>query len=473
MNTEILRLENIVKSKGGVNTLNRLNMHLYSGEIMGVLSRSSVEKESLINILLGEEQPDHGRLYLEEQLLEAAKFQSNVKTRAFLVGKKSKLCHYISVAENVFLIRGETKKYIISETTINRQTLELFKGFDFVLDPQKDAKDLTPFERCVVEIIKSVAMNRRESKIIILDGLSDYLNLNEMKKINSVLNYIKSIGNTILYMDNDPDVLMEMSDRLLVLRDGKSARVFRRNTFSKKDLMAVFHGESNEYIPRGDELFNKLKDAPVVLCFLNVSTKKIDNLSVDINKGEIVSFFDQLGRCEEDIIELIMGRQKPESGEILYLGKAYNPWKQKPLSQGIGFICEDDLEKTMFTSWSVIENLSFLAINKYKSKFFSQERFFNSIYKEYHSRIGDGILSPTLRNVDTQTLYKILYYKWHLFSPKLLVCVRPFAGLDLSLRRKVSMMIDEIASKGAAVIVVSSNINEAYALGSRVIILQS
>ena len=469
MHKEILRLENIIKSTGGVNTLNRFNMHLYSGEIIGVFSRSSAEKEGLISILLGIEKPDHGRLYLDEQLLEAAKFQSITKSRAFVINKKSKVCYHLSIAENVFLIRGGFSKYFIRGKTLNRQTIELLKNFDFVLEPQKDAKNLAPLERCIVEIIKSVAINRKESKIIILDDLSNYLNLAEMEKINSVIAHITSSGNSVLYMDNDPDILMKVSDRVLVLRDGKNRRVFRRNTFTKKDLMAVYYGESNEYMSTGDEPYVKTDNAQHIFSFRGVSTKKIENLTVDINKGEILSFFDQRGRGEEDIIEMIMGRQKPDTGDILYLGKPYNPRKQKPLSQGIGFICEDDLETTMFKSWSVIENLSFLAINKYRSRIFSQQRLYDSILREYHSRFGDSILSPTLRNVDTQTLYKILYYKWHLFSPKLLVCVRPFAGLDLSLRRSVSLMINELTAKGTAVIIVSSNANEAYALGSRVI----
>ncbi|MDR0570934.1 MAG: hypothetical protein LBG71_06930 [Clostridiales Family XIII bacterium] len=470
MRAEILRMDNVYKAVDGANALDGFCMNVFKGEILGLLSWSAAEKESLVNVLNGKDGIDNGRLYFYDAPVEGGRYVQPAAGRVFVVDGKNRLCRNITVAENIFIIRDQCKQYFIKNKVILRQTEELFKRFGLDVDPGKDACELEPLERCMVELVKAFAIRRKSSKLIILNEPSNYLNIREIQQINEIIRAIKDAGNSVVYIDNDLDLLMSTAERIMVMRDGKNARTFRRESFDKDRIMTVLLGG---YAPVGteDEPLARVRDSDEVIRFERVTSRRIKALSIMVKRGEIVSFLDPLGRAEDDIVNLLTGAAAPTSGEIYFKGETFKPQKTDFFKEGIGLMQEGALETSVFRRWSVLENLAFMSINKYSGRMMGIRRFYKSIIQEYYLKFGENIFAKSLRKADAVTMYKTLYYRWHLFAPKLLICVRPFAGLDLALRRLVTDMIREIADKGVAVIIVSSSINEAHALGDRVALL--
>lgn len=462
MKEELIRLEKIVKQSNDTLLLDDFNLNIFKGEILGLFSLNTVGKSSLLEILSSNLKFDSGRLYFNDVLMENG-FSGDYSNKVRTIENKIKLSPNLTVAENIFVIRKKFEKYIISKKILYEQSAILFENLGIDIDPKKMAGELTTFESCIVEIVKVYALG---TKLIILCDLSNYLSAFDLDKLNKLLLNLLEKGVSFLYVDNDFNVLFKMANRIVVMGDGKNLRTLNKNQFQGENVMNILLGENFDM---NHNQIQKIEDE-VVLEFKNLSSNHLDNINIKFLKGEIVSILDVTGKYYEEIINVLTGT-KHKNGEIIFLNEPYSALNQKgAILKGIGFIYENLSRNMLFKDLSVLENLIFMM--SYKAGGLSlKQRAKKSLLNEYHDKIGDDIYAEQLDKINSETECKIVYYRWLLYSPKLLVCVKPFSGQDVSLRKLILNLINEISLKGISVIVLSSNITESYILGNRIVLI--
>ncbi|MDR2902961.1 MAG: ATP-binding cassette domain-containing protein [Clostridiales bacterium] len=463
MREELLRIENITKATKEITVLSNFRLNIFKSEVLGLFSLNDLGKSGLINILCGEIKADSGRIYFDEVLFEPEEYCAQNQNDVFIIDNRNRLSVNLTVADNIFVIRSGLKKYVINNKSIFRQTTALFEAFGLLIAPEKDAGDLTLFERCAVELLKAYGLG---AKLIILDDLSSSLSTVDLRRFNGLVQQVKKRGVSFLYIDSELDVLFHISERIVIMRDGKNMRTFRKEEFHEKNVISVLMGEdfNSNY---GRMIHREEKE---MLRMRGITAAHLTDVSVSVFKGEIISFLDTSDQSNEDIMRLMTGNLQLHSGQIFLFGKAFVTVSEKDaLLKGVGLVCENPAERTLFKDWSVVENLFFMM--SYKIKWmWAKPRIRKSIIQEYYQKFGDMIFAQRLTDADAATLFKIIYYRWHLYAPKILICVKPFTGLDVYLRNLLQTLMEELTRKGIAIIVLSSNITESYVLGDRVLL---
>lgn len=465
MKEEILRLENVTKKINDLILLDGFYLHIFKGEVMGLLSLNTTGKNVFSEILCHHSPIDFGRIYLNDHLTDTDELNKTNRNKVFNIEGQTSLSLNLTVADNIFVIRNGFKKYAINNRILFGQAKMLFKEFDIHINPKGIVANLTPLECITVEFIKAYASG---AKLIILSNLTNYLGTLDLEKLNKIVTYFKEKGISFLCIDSYLDILFKFSDRLTIMRDGKNIRTLRKSEFVEKKVISLF---ADRFIEPGYERVYK-KTGQVVLEFKNVITDYLDHINFKIYKGEIINILDAQGKSNEDIIQILNADSQSYSGEVIFDGKLYKSHHlSEVIKKGVGFLIENSIDNLLFKDMSVYENLTFMMTNKI-SRLWQKPRIKKSIIQEFYKRLGDAIFANDLIELDTAALLKLVYYKWFLYSPKVLVCIRPFIGLDMFMRKLAIDLINELSAKGITTIILTSNLSEAYIACDRMLLIE-
>ncbi len=466
MKTEILRLENIVRNENGAVMLNGFYLHIFKGEILGLISDNVYQKQNIMGVLCGNLNIDVGRIYFYDKHLQPDEYASVCKNKVTRIDNQSRLSQNLTVAENIFVIRGGFKKYIVNKKILRTQASMLLKQFDVSISADEIVQNLSAFERITIELIKAHATGNR---LIILCDLAGFLSSIEIEKLYKLVIRMKELGTAFLIIEDYDDILFKFADRLAVVRNGQTARVFNRKDFNK----ATVHSLLMEQNPKQRENIAVVKNGPKVLEFENVCTENLSNANFCINQGEVASILYMDDGSYEDVLNLLKGEMQVNSGNILLCGKEFCPrGLYQAIEKRVCFIDEHPILNMLFYDMSVMDNLCFTMSNKVRGLWLKR-RYKRSIYKAYYERFGESTRNESLDGLDAETLQTLIYCKWGLYSPKLVVCVKPFSTVDLNLRRVTVNLINEYAQKGISVLILTSNISEAYIAGDKVILIKN
>ncbi len=465
MKTEIFRLENVTKTVNHIPRLDDLNLTIRKGEILGLLSLNDEGKTCLTNILCGQSSIDYGRIYYNDELVDLdSEAPLPFAGRVVSVENKTKLTFSLSVADNIFVVRKGFRKYLINRRVLREQAGRIFAEFGIDIDPGASAMTLSPLECGLVELVKGYATGAR---LIILNNLSSYLSTLDLNRFHQLVFQLKEKGISFLYIDNDPDVIFKVCDRLFIMREGRNVRTFKKGECDEQTALTILTGRVDERESSHKSHWEEAK----VLVFNTVSARYLQNISFVLRRGEVVSILDTHGRSNNSILELLTGEQAREKGQILLDGEDFNvTGHSRAIRRGIGLISEDSLENTLIYDLSPLDNLCIPLFEKLKTLIY-KKGIRKSVRMEYADKLGEDIHQKDLYHVQHQTLQKLVYYRWLLYSPKVLVCVKPLSGLDISGRKLTLDLIGQLSAKGIAILILTSNFSEAYYLSDRVILI--
>ena len=456
MKRELLRLESICFGKREQNTLNDFSMALYQGEVLGVLSDHAVEKNDLVGVIAGRLKANSGRLYLGN---EPSPFEEADKLRHRKVGiihSAKTLVDDLSIAENIFVIRKGVKAQIIDSRLLNMQTQQLIDEFGLSISPKATARKLSAVERCSVEIMKAVALGAR---IVILLELSSFLSDFEVEQLLHLVARLKNKELGFLMIDSSVRHLSDHADRVVVIKKGRNFWTFASNELNEQLMKTCFYPEQRDKDadPSGESIPERSK----VLVFDQVRSGALDSLSFALNQGEELCIFDQEGAGIEEIKALLCGEQQADSGKILVDGEplqARNVWQA--LDQKIAFVVENPADTMLFPDFTALENLCYPSSKK-TAAFWLNPIYMESCLREYAQYFAPGALNKYPSELSSQDIHTLLYCRWHLFNPHLVVCVKPFSSVEKILEEISSFFIGLLLRKGIAVLILTSNASEA------------
>ena len=461
MKQEILRIESITISESGIRILNGFYMNLLQGELLGIFVHNSVEKRHLIEFLCGELEFEQGRVFYCNRNLDYENFATISKRKISLIQSIGKLIDDLTVADNIFIASDNSGNSFFQRRKFFEQTQNLFKKMGLKINPGKTCRLLSPLERVVVEITKAYASN---VKIIIFKDLSGYLSDIELNQLVSIVDKFKKEGLSFVMIDSFADILKQFADSMLVVKNGCDVWTLKNAQIDENVLSRYFF---NPQISLSNIACSKSTPA---LRFVEVSTDNLEPLSFEIRSGEILCLLDTGGFCIDEIIKVLNGSCSFFQGKVYVGDHVYsirNEWEA--LKKGLAVIVENPTHSMLFKDMTVIENLTFASFRKIDKLWTSSRYLKSSIhdYKEYFPSVNMNLCVEELSIHDQQ---KLVYLKWCLYNPRVVVCIRPFSSIDSELREITSKMMELLLQKGIAILVLASNYSEMNSIGTKIVL---
>jgi ribose transport system ATP-binding protein len=465
MKDEILRLDKVTRIVDGLTLLDNFNLHIFQGEIMGLVCINAHGQKELVELLCQNLPIHYGRIYFNEAMVNNYAHSSLSINKVSVIEKRSRLVEDLTVVDNIFVLRRGFKKYFISNNMLNRQLKMYTKELDIDIDGNEIILNLTSFEKSVVELLKAVVLG---VKLIIIKDISNSISAADLVKFKKILKYYCKLGFSFLYICNHHEEAFKMCNRISFMENGKILKVLHETEFTTKKVQPYFIDYFNDY-PKS-KTNKKLKRG--VLEFQNVYTDNLKNMNFSIEKGSCVAILDMNNTVLNDIVQLMNGQLTPKQGNIFLDGSIFSKQKTaKFLKQGVGFIAENPIQSMIFKEMTCLENLCFLVDEK-KGQMKLNKRIKKSIIQEYEPLIGKEIYENNIMSLRAATLYSIIYYRFHLFNPKVVFCIQPFYGADMYLRRHIIKLISELKQKGITVIILAVNISDSLMVADSLVIIE-
>jgi ABC-type sugar transport system ATPase subunit len=463
MKKEILRMDHVITDDSSKTNLNNFSLRMFAGEITGLIGVNEHGKEKLIELICKNTVIKFGRIYFMENLVNNYKFSSETENKVYVLNHISKLIGDLSVIDNVFVLRKGFKKSVISKRVLDIQMIQLQKEFGIHINPRELCKNLTGYERCVVEILKAIVQG---VKLFILNGISDGMSIRNLEKFHKLLFLLVEQGYSILYIASHHEEVFPISHRAALMKDGKIIKMFEKDEMNDESILPYtisFEDSKKENSKNG----NKSK-----VSFCNITSEYLKGLSFDMNEGECVILYDRNKKLQQDITRSFCGEKRLSDGFIKIGDKKLEESKRgrKWFSQ-IAFIDENAVESMVFYDLSYIDNLCILLDNKSNGMNIS-ERVKKSIRMEYAKELGEELLENNLWKLDKTSLYNLIYYRVHVLNPRIVFIVQPFSNADMYVRHHIIHLIRELKRKGIVVIILAITVSDTLYVADKFILIE-
>lgn len=468
---DYLQICSLTKRFSGVVALEGVSLGISEGRVHALMGENGAGKSTLLKILSGVYQPDAGEIRLAGQRVHFHKPNDAFRAGIAVIHQELHLVPEMTVAENLFLGHMHARGGILDRAATDRATVAQLQALDEPIHPAAKAGSLPIAQRQMLEIAKALL---REATVIAFDEPTSSLSAREVRKLFAVIRRLKEQGKAILYVSHRMEEILEIGDKVTVLRDGKHVQTFHSmsevtqdvlvNRMVGRDITDIFG-----YVPRPhgppmlelDGLWGPGLTKPV---------------SLSTACGEIVGVFGLVGAGRTELLKLIYGAVRPRAGTVRVAGRGV-PIKspQDALHAGIVFCPEDRKKEGIVAIRSVQENVNLSARRKHAcGGFFINQRWElkNATYQVERLRIKTSSLQQLVANLSGGNQQKVVLGRLLSGTVKVVLLDEPTRGIDIGARSEIYGIIRELATAGATVLMVSSDLPEVLGVADRVIVMR-
>lgn len=462
MRKEILRLENVSQQLDGEYYLKDINFYILEGEVMGVITSEVKGKQELIEILEKNIPITYGKVYLNNRMVNSYAHSSLQDNKVYEIGQRSTLVSDLTVYDNLFVLRKGFRKNILNKRVLRNQTERIMQEFGLTINPDTVAMYLKPIDRCLVELLRAYLIG---CSLVILNNCNNFLGNEDSLLLQDMMEELCRRNIAFLYMGNHHEDVFKMSHRAILFSNGQIQKVFYRKEMDD--------GHIDPYILKFRNSSNKSPEEPEeeILKMEGLEYNNLKGLNLSVRKGECVTILDNDNNVIDDILGVMARGEKPLGGNIWLKKKIYTPKMSRNfLLNGVGVIEDDPVHSMIFPEISVIDNLAFLLDRKI-NRTVVKRRYYESIEKEYYPLMGEGIKERDVQNLQYEDLYKLVYYRMHLYHPDVVFCISPFAHGDMNCRQVICRLIHQLKEIGISVVLLQINISDAMAVADRLFVV--
>lgn len=453
MRKEYLRIDNGKKAVEGRQQLYSVFLQIYKGEVYGILSGDMNEISSLVDIMRGKDCFDYGKFYYKGLPEDLESGREYLKKKVALMDKQSHLVENLSIAENMYIVEGKPKVFFVNTCVIKNRLQMLLETFDIHISVDEPVKHLSHLERCQLELLKAFVQNM---ECIILDWRKDFLTHVEYENLYLLVEKLKDRGMTFISIDYSVERTVKYSDAVMILNHGKTIQMLEHRPFKEKEIYRLLFNEQQyeEFTFTSKEM---IPNQEVVLSLSQVRTGNLDRISLTVERGEIVTIVCEDRKSVEEFVELLKGNLHEYEGRIYISGKKYRPQGQaKTVKQGICFVENHPLEDDLFENMNVYDNICIAKGSRIKTLWW-KPRYRKNITIFIEEMFGKNIGHKKLRDLSVLERKKIVYYRWLLYNPNIVVCINPFSAMDIYMSRQIELMLAEYAKRGIGVILLTQD----------------
>lgn len=465
MGEVLLSIRHITKSYPGVIALDDFSMDFDKGEVHALLGENGAGKSTLIKIISGAISPDSGLILIDGNEYPKLNPHEAKKLGVEVIYQEFSLVESLTVAQNVFL--GEYAGFLTDHKDLKKRASKIFSEMGVTIDPSLQVRKLSPAKKQLVEIAKAISRNAR---ILIMDEPSAPLSASEVETMFTLIEKLKARGVTVIYISHRIEELFRISDRVTVMRDGRYVDTLNTKQTSRQELISLMVGRQlNEYYPkRATEL------SDVVIQVNNLSGIGVKNISFQAHKGEILGIAGLVGSGRTELVSLIFGAVKKDSGDVIVNGKKVNIKSPRDaLNLGIGLIPEDRKNQGCILNAQVDFNITLSVFNKLTHFSLLNFRKLKRISNHYNNALN--IRTPSLqqrvRNLSGGNQQKVVVAKTLAAEADILIFDEPTRGIDVGAKQEIYNMMVELVEQGKTIIMISSEMEELLGMSDRLIVL--
>ncbi len=471
----VISMRNITKRFPGVIANDHVNFDLRRGEVHTLLGENGAGKTTLMNILYGLYQPDEGEIFVKGKKVRIKSPLDAIKLGIGMVHQHFTLAMPLTVIENIIMgLPSPREPWLLLEESAKR-VKELASKYGFKIEPFAEVWQISVGEQQRVEILKALYRN---VDILILDEPTAVLTPQETEELFGVLRKMKAEGKSIIFISHKLEEVMEISDRITVLRDGKVVNTVRKVDTNPMELARMMVGR--EVLFRIKKA--KLKPGEVLLKLDGVKALNDRNLpalrgvSFEVREREILGIAGVSGNGQSELAEVIAGLREVKEGKVFICGRDLtNASPREVIEAGLAHIPEDRIEVGLIKDFTIAENLILESYYKppfARGKFLNHREIINNalkLIKEY------AIKTPSprvpVRILSGGNLQKVVLARELSRCPKVIIAAQPTRGLDVGATEYIRQKLEEERRKGAAILLISEDLEEILTLSDRVAVM--
>lgn len=472
MNQSVLSMKGIHKRFMGVHALKGVDLELKAGEIHALVGENGAGKSTMMKVLTGIYEKDSGEIQFQGKLFHPHNPKQALAAGIGIIHQELNMMEHLTVAQNIYIGR-ETMKgggLFLDDKSQNKRAQELFKRLNMNIDPSETLSRLTIGKQQMVEIAKAVS---HDLKVLILDEPTAALTETEIDELFTIMRDLASKGVAMIYISHRMDEIGKITDRVTVLRDGEYVGTDETSKITKEDIINMMVGRVIFEKPK--EKSNVKPDAKIVLEVNNlIAGRLVKDVSFKLHQGEILGFAGLMGAGRTETARAIFGADEIQSGTIKINGlpvRVTGP--MDAVGHGIGYLSEDRKRFGLATGLSVTENALMASYDKYESGVFIHANKARAITDEYVNKLS--IKTPTvdqlLKNLSGGNQQKVVIAKWLINDAKILIFDEPTRGIDVGAKSEIYTLMNELASMGKSIIMISSELPEVLRMSDRIVVM--
>lgn len=469
--TPLVSVKNLSKSFPGVKALDKVHFDLYAGEVHALMGENGAGKSTLMKILAGVYQKDVGEMLLNGLSVEIENPAHAQSLAIGIVHQELHLMNHLTAAQNIFLGREPRRLggLFLDEEKLNQDTQALFDRLNLALSPTTAIGELTVARQQMVEIAKALSF---KSRVLIMDEPTAALNNAEIDELFRIIRQLKSEGVGIVYISHKMDEIQRIADRITVMRDGCTIDTVPAST-PLQQVIAMMVGRNLEQVEKNipDTSANELL---LEVRGLNRG-RFIRDVSFNLRRGEILGFAGLMGAGRTEVARAVFGADPIDSGEVRVRGqivKLTSP--QDAVQAGIGYLSEDRKNFGLATGMDVESNITLPSLKRWLKwgMFLNQSAIHRvSLQMVEKLRIKTPSLTQTARLLSGGNQQKVVIAKWLVQDCDVLIFDEPTRGIDVGAKSEIYKLLNDLATQGKAIIVISSELPEVLLLSHRILVM--
>ena len=475
-----VEFKDITKTFGRITANKNVSMKIYHGEILSLLGENGSGKTSLMNLLAGIYHADEGQIFVNGQQVEIKSPKDSYDLGIGMVHQHFKLVDVFNAAENIALgLEKKSGKFSIKQ--IRSQAQEICDRYGFVLDFNKKIYEMSVSEKQTLEIVKVLF---RGAQLLILDEPTAVLTPQETEKLFSVIRNMKADGKSVVIITHKLKEVLEISDRVAILRKGEYIGAINTGEATEEVLTEMMVGEKVELNIERSEPADPVKRIEVrnLTVFNSENVKVLDDISFDVNGGEILGIAGISGNGQKELLEAIAGLQKTQSGSsIKYFPKeegkemqlvGMNPRAIRDAGIHLAFVPEDRLGMGLVGNMGMADNMMLKTYDSGHS--INTDRKLPRMQAE-RIRKRLGVVTPSINTPVSRlsggNVQKVLVGREIESDPTVLMTAYAVRGLDINTSYMIYNLLNEQKSKGVAIVYVGEELDVLLELCDRILVL--
>ena len=466
-----VELVGVTKRFGATVALDAVDVAVTTGTVHAIIGENGAGKSTLGKIVAGVLQADAGTLKVGGQAVRFGSPRDALGHGITTIAQELSLVPARSVVENVYLGIEPARLGVVDRRSLRLRLDELMEREDIHVPPTALVRELSPHEQQKVEILRALA---RESRLIIMDEPTARLSADETQSLRQTVRSLAGDGHTIVFVSHFLEEVLEVADAITIMRDG---HIIRTSACASETYESCIEGMIGRTLESAFPPKRTLPpEAPAVLKVEGLTRAGVfEDISFGVRAGEIVVMAGLVGSGRTEVARAIFGADPIDSGRIELEGKPVEfSAPGEAISSGVAMIPESRKDQGLVLGRSVRENVSLPHLRRFSTAGILKGRPERKRVAEMLERAGvQGIgLEANARNASGGNQQKMLFARWLLSDPPLLIADEPTRGVDVGSKRNIYDLLAELAAEGMAVLVVSSETEEVLGLADRILVMR-
>lgn len=471
----ILEMKNISKSFPGVKALDDVTLKVRPGTVHALMGENGAGKSTLMKCLFGIYTPDSGEVIIEGNKVQFKNAKDALESGISMIHQELQSVPYRNVMENVWLGRFPVKNYaglkVVDHKKMYNDTKALMDELQMDLKPETQVSKLSVSKVQAIEIAKAVSY---KSKVIVMDEPTSSLTETEVAHLFRIIRKLREQGVAIIYISHKMEEILEISDEVSIMRDGKYVGTWDSSTLTTDMIISKMVGRDLE------NLFPPRENVPsdVIMRVENYTSpnpKSFRDVTFELKKGEILGIGGLVGAQRTELVEAIFGLRQVSSGKVILNGKEVkikSPIEAK--KHGIALLTEERRATGIFQVLSVEDNTLVASLDNYvKYKFvLDQKKGFKDVDESIKVlRTKTPSAKTQIQNLSGGNQQKVIFSRWLLTDPDILILDEPTRGIDVGAKYEIYSIIADLAKKGKSIIMISSEMSELLGMSDRIMVM--